>query len=131
MGEAQAGFEVKDKQQETESSSEPNIETVETDLAVPEDSFEGDPLKNLPNLSMRDRLLMSIDILNQGAWIAMGFISNPATGAIEKDLDKARIAIDCVAFLASKVESELDESTQRELKALVSNLQVNFVQQKS
>lgn len=128
MADEETGFSVVDKRQAPEVQTDNHIDTVETEVMnVPEE----DPLKNLPNLAMRDRLLMSIDILNQGAWIAMGFISNPATGAIEKDLSKAKIAIDCVAFLASKVEDELDVNTQRELKALVDNLQVNFVQQMS
>lgn len=114
---------VVDKQVNADSAA---VETT----PEPEPDVEN-PLGKMPNLSPRDRLLMSIDILSQGAWISMGFISNPGSGQIEKDLDKAKVAIDCVAFLAQKVESELDDSTQRELKSLVSNLQVNFVQLKS
>lgn len=86
--------------------------------------------QHLHRLTVRDRLLMCIDILQQGAWISLGLISDPATGQIEQDLNQARLAIDSVEFLAGKVEGELDEETRRDLKALVSDLQVNFVQQK-
>jgi hypothetical protein len=73
---------------------------------------------------------MSIDILHQGAWMAMGLVADPSTGEIERNLEDAKIAIDAVAYLASQVEPNLDEPTRRELKRVVSDLQVNFVRQK-
>lgn len=79
--------------------------------------------------SVQDRILMCIEILHQGAWIAMGLIANPVTGKIERDLAQARMAIDSVAFLAEKVEGDLDEATRREIKRVVSDLQMNFVRQ--
>ena len=85
----------------------------------------------IPRLNVRDRLLMCIDILNQGAWISLGLISDPSTGQIEADLAQAKAAIDSVAFLAERVDSELDDQTRRELRNLVRDLQLNFVQQSS
>jgi hypothetical protein len=83
----------------------------------------------VPKLAVVDRLLMCIDILHQSAWISMGLVSDPASGQIERNLSDAKIAIDCVAFLAGKLEGQMDDSTQREIKRLVSDLQVNFVRQ--
>jgi hypothetical protein len=83
----------------------------------------------LPRLSVRDRLLMCIDILHQGAWISMGLVADPATGQVAKNMADARTAIDCVEFLAEKVQGELDEATRRELKNLLTDLRINFVQQ--
>ena len=94
-------------------------------------SSETEPEPKLPSLSVRDRLLMSIDILHQGSWIAMGLVADPASGQIKRELEQARIAIDCVGYLAAKVEPDLDDHTRRELKNLVSDLQINFVQQSS
>jgi hypothetical protein len=85
----------------------------------------------MPRLSVRDRLLMCIDILNQGAWISLGLVSDPATGQVERDIVRAKTAIDSVAFLAEKVEGDLDEQTRRDLKNLVRDLQLNYVQQMS
>lgn len=87
------------------------------------------PTGPLHRLTMRDRFLMCIDILNQGAWIAMGLVADPATQQIEKDLAGAREAIDAVAFLAERVQSQLDDSTRRELLGLVNDLRLNFVRQ--
>lgn len=90
-----------------------------------------DHLGAMPRLNVRDRLLMCIDILNQGSWISLGLISDPATGSIERDLGQAKTAIDCVAFLSEKIEPELDDETRRELRNLVRDLQLNYVQQSS
>jgi hypothetical protein len=105
----------------------------ESSVDSPAESAGGpaDHLGAMPRLNVRDRLLMCIDILNQGAWIALGLISDPTTGQVEKDLDQAKAAIDSVAYLASQVEQELDEETRRELRNLVRDLQLNFVEQSS
>ena len=101
------------------------------DSAESEEDFEAEfgSQAGLPHLSVRDRIFMSIDILHQGAWIAMGLRADPATGEVEQNLDDARIAIDCVTVLASKIEDVLDDATRRELKRIVSDLQMNYVNQ--
>ncbi|HVK02137.1 MAG TPA: DUF1844 domain-containing protein [Armatimonadaceae bacterium] len=63
------------------------------------------------------------------AWLRMGLVANPATGAVERDLDQARVAIDTVAFLAAQLEQVVAPEERLPLKALVSDLQVNFVEQ--
>ena len=66
-----------------------------------------------------------------GAWIALGLVQDPATERIEKDMEGARVAIDCIAFLVDKIEATVDDSTRRELKNLVKDLRLNFVQQQA
>jgi hypothetical protein len=127
-----------DSPNSTMSNSEP-AQAAASDVggaqsAEPSDPAEhaggpADHLGAMPRLNVRDRLLMCIDILNQGAWISLGLISDPTTGQVEKDLEQAKAAIDSVAFLSGKVEEELDEETQRELRNLVRDLQLNFVEQ--
>jgi hypothetical protein len=107
-----------------EGTNDPASPSSEADVSATEPH-------GLPSLSVRDRLLMCIDILHQGAWISLGLIADPATGKIEQDLDQAKAAIDSVAFLAGQVERELDDETRRELKSLVHDLQLNYVQQKN
>ena len=87
------------------------------------------PTGPLHRLTVRDRFLMCIDILHQGAWIGMGLVPDPATGQIEKDLAGARAAIDAVAFLAEHVENQIDEATRRELRDIVNDLRLNYVRQ--
>ena len=132
--EEQEGFSFVDKRrvardippEETESEPSPGEPAESVDDSEEEFDPEG---AGLPHLSVRDRIFMSIDILHQGAWIAMGLRADPATGEVQQDLEEARIAIDCVTFLASKIEDVLDDATRRELKRIVSDLQMNYVNQ--
>ena len=70
-----------------------------------------------------------IGIMSASAWQYMGLQVNPATGKVDKDLIQARIAIDTVVFLGDKISPHLDESERRQIRSLISDLQVNFVQQ--
>ena len=63
------------------------------------------------------------------AWLRMGLVANPGTGEIERDLPQAKVAIDTVAFLATQLEPLVAPEERLPLKALVSDLQVNFVEQ--
>lgn len=82
-----------------------------------------------PAMDVYSLLSTTIALLANGAWGWMGLTPNPFTGEMEKDLAQARVAIDTVAFLADRVEPRLSEPDQREMRNLLSNLRVNFVQQ--
>jgi len=82
-----------------------------------------------PRLAAADRMLMCLDILHQGAWIALGLVEDPNTQKIEKNLTEAKALIDAVAALAENVEAFVDESARRELRNLVTTLRMNFVNQ--
>ena len=131
MPEEEEGFSVVDKRRVAQDEPAPQ-QTAESERFDEEegDYSEFEPTPGaLPQLSVRDRIFMSIDILHQGAWIAMGLRADPATGEVEQDLEAARIAIDCVVFLASKIENDLDDATRRELKRIVGDMQMNYVNQ--
>jgi hypothetical protein len=72
-----------------------------------------------------------VQSLADQAWMHMGIVANPATGLIAKDMAKAKLAIDCAQFLADKVSPHLDEEERREIRTLIANLQINFVQRLS
>jgi hypothetical protein len=74
-------------------------------------------------------LALFLGELRNLAWLRMGLVANPATGAFERDLPQARIAIDTVAFLAGQLDGVVAPEERLPLKALVSDLQVNFVEQ--
>lgn len=74
-------------------------------------------------------LALFLGELRNLAWLRMGLLANPATGQVERDLPQAKIAIDTVAFLASQLEPVIAPEERLPLKALVSDLQVNFVEQ--
>lgn len=133
--EESSGFTVVDKRRVNEGASEVPSEVQATSPPAGPDAevsaHDEDAQPELPHLPIPVRLLMCIDILQQGAWIAMGLVSDPATGAIERDLKMAKIAIDSVAYLSEQIQGELDEQTRREVKSRVSDLQMNYVHQMS
>ena len=73
------------------------------------------------------RLALFANILCAQAWQHMGLRVKPGTDQIERDVERARTAIDCVAFLLNKLEAHVPESEAKRLKNLLTDLQINFV----
>lgn len=82
-----------------------------------------------PRLAALDRLLMCMDILHQGAWIALGLVADPVTNKIERDLNEARALIDAAGAIADATEPLADDDIKRELRNLVATLRMNYVNQ--
>ena len=98
------------------------------DLAGDEGGPEEDDLPHeLPDVY--SVLAMFLGELRNLAWIRMGLVANPLTGVIERDLAQAKVAIDTAAFLASQLEPVVPAEERLPLRALVSDLQMNFVEQ--
>ena len=67
--------------------------------------------------------------LSENAWRWMGLIVNPVTKETERDMEQARVAIDCIDLLVQKLEGKLSWEEIKSFKELLANLQMNFVQQ--
>ena len=70
-------------------------------------------------------------LLASQAWIFMGLVINPIEGKITKDLAQAKLAIDTMDFLFPRISPHLNDNEKNEMKNLLVNLQLNFVQQSS
>ena len=119
-GEVQANPEAEAADVQPEEKSE---ETGVKERSAAED------MAGLPPMDVYALVKSFIGILGAHAWQWMGLIKNPITGRVEKDMAQAKVAIDSISALAKQLESKLDESDQRELKALLGDLQINYVQQ--
>ncbi|MEI7576753.1 MAG: DUF1844 domain-containing protein [Armatimonadota bacterium] len=75
-----------------------------------------------------DHIAVLLDQMAGVAWQKLGLQPDMVTGQIEPNLEQARVAIDVVAFLAGKLESQLDEDDKRQVQSLVRDLKINFVQ---
>lgn len=71
-----------------------------------------------------------VSLLAANAWQGMGLVPNPATQKVERNLDDARLAIDAVAALADQLRPRLPDAERRQLETLLTDLRLNFVQQK-
>jgi hypothetical protein len=73
-------------------------------------------------------LFMQLAITFQAAaWQQMGKIKNPITDKIERNLDQARYSIDMLEMLRSKTHGNLSEDETKFLGHVISELQLNFV----
>jgi len=57
----------------------------------------------------------------------MGKIANPFTGKVERDLDAARGTIDVLLMFQKKTQGNLSDRERRALTTLVTELQLNYV----
>jgi hypothetical protein len=140
--ENEPSFEINDKRRvhlEEETPPEPPAEatgapdeplqsTLEEQPAGPAPADE-ETAGDLGDLDVYSLLRSSISILYPSAWSWMGLAINPITGKMDKDLDQAKVAIDTIVFMVDKLEPHASEAERRELKNMVSMLQINYVQQ--
>jgi hypothetical protein len=134
--ESEEGFVFRDRRRapapEMSAPSAAPVEIAEPQGEVYDDlemEGDGDPeqMGGLPDVY--SVLALFLQELRSLAWLRMGLVANPSTGQIERDLDQARIAIDTVEFLAKQLEPAVAPEERLPLKALVSDLQINFVEQ--
>ena len=69
-----------------------------------------------------------ISMLTGKAWEHLGLMMNPDTKKTQKDLLKAKIAIDSISFLFNQVKSELVKEDIKRIEDLMANLKLNYVE---
>lgn len=84
---------------------------------------------DLTAVGLDDLLGLFIGIMSEKAWQYMGLRLTPGKSEAEKDMAKARSAIDCVAFLTEKVALSLSPDDAKKLRSMVTDLQLNYVKQ--
>ncbi len=127
MTDEEKGYEIIDKRASAQDGAEKSPEeepAAEAD--TPESEQPGD---GLPPVDVFTLLASFIGMLGAQAWQWMGLVKNPSTGNIEKDLAQAKVAIDAIAALAAQLEGKISAAEAEELKAMISDLRINFVRQ--
>ena len=72
-------------------------------------------------------LRLSVSLLSQHAWIALG-VQAPPGGDTRQDLPEAKIGIDALVDIIEHLQPDLDDAEKRELDNLVANLRINYIQ---
>lgn len=145
------GFQVVDKRRVGREASEPLPEPETAAEAAPEEASAADPdLSPSPDTAADsagghyeeafedgeaaleptnavDLVQMCLGMMNEIAWVKMGLVPDPMTGAIAPDLNQARLAIDCAGDLVHRLEAHVDGRTKRDLDVMLQNLKMNFV----
>ena len=105
-----------------EALSEPPSATEPTEESAPRD---------LPLIGVADLMRIFVAELHTRAWIHLGLMANPQTNLLVKDLSEARLAIDCIAALVEKLLPITPAAEREELKRMLTDLRLNYVQQSS
>ncbi|HLK60834.1 MAG TPA: DUF1844 domain-containing protein [Chthonomonadaceae bacterium] len=116
-----------------EASPAPSEEHPSDSTETPED--EGfqlpDPtlLLSMAAMQMDTRTFITalLPLFDGMARRSLGFIADPKTGEPNQDLPAAQLAIDCVQFTLSRIESNLPEPERREAQRRLSDLRMNYL----
>jgi len=93
------------------------------------DKEEPTTVVNIALLDTYTLIRVFIGLLTNQAWQDIGLVMNPQTQTIEKNMERAKTSIDCIAFLIDKLEPQLQNDEKEKLRSLLTDLQLNFVQQ--
>jgi hypothetical protein len=88
--------------------------------------------KKMTNESYTEKQLFDMLISQSvyGVWIALGKMKNPVTDKTEVDLRSASLQIDMLEMINSKMEASLDENEKQYIDKILSELKMNFVEEK-
>ncbi len=90
-----------------------------------EEEKQEEPLKELDLTTL---FVWFISMLSGKAWEYLGLIMNPETKKLNKDLKKAKISIDTIAFLFDQVKDTLNKEDFNRIESLLANLRMNYVE---
>ena len=79
-------------------------------------------------MSKHDHVLISLTMnLQAMAMVQLGKVTNPATGALERDLEGARSSVDILEMLKTKCRTDTPEPLLQILDQAVMDLQMNYM----
>jgi len=118
--------EKKEKDEEIKEKKVQKEEKKETKEKVKEEEKKQEEHFKEPDLPVL--FVWFISMLSGKAWEYLGLIMNPETKEINKDLKKAKIAIDTVAFLYGQIKDDLNPEDFKRIENLLANLRMNYVE---
>ncbi len=74
--------------------------------------------------------LTCVSLLASKAWEAMGLVPDAFTKRVERRLDDAQLAIDAAGAVIDSLRAHLSDAERRELETLLTNLRLNFIEQR-
>lgn len=84
----------------------------------------------MQNQNMEASFSTLIMSLGSSTIMSLGLAQNPQTGKTEIDLNIAKFNIDLLLMLQDKTKNNLNEDEEKFLKALVTDLQMKYVEAK-
>ncbi len=110
-------------------SEEAKGEAQEANAGQPADETAAPGAEGLKPLDVYMALRAAFHQMAAVAWQMMGLQADPFTGKMHKDVEQARIAIDCAAFLLERLQPQLQGQESRDYQSMLTDLRLNFVKQ--
>ena len=110
-------------------SEEAKGEAQEADAGQPADESGAPGAEELKPLDVYMALRAAFHQMAAVAWQMMGLQADPFTGKMHKNIEQARVAIDCAAFLLEKLLPRLQGQEARDYQSALTDLRLNFVKQ--
>jgi hypothetical protein len=85
----------------------------------------------MPEMRTEDALRFAIGIFSDLAWVKLGIQADRQNGETTTDLPQAQLAIDAISALIPLTEGRFEPHDVRDLKNVLTNLQMNYVQRKT
>jgi len=119
--------EVRDKKAEKDKEiKEKKVQKEETKRDTKEEGKTQEENFKEPDLPVL--FVWFISMLSGKSWEYLGLIMNPETKEMNKDLKKAKIAIDSIAFLYDQIKDDLSPEDFKRIENLLANLRMNYVE---
>ena len=115
------------EQPETEQTQEQNVPAEEPATESTQETGAPQEEEAAAPPDVYSMLHFMLGMLAEQAWQYMGIRLGPGQKELSKDMVQAKVAIDTVAFISDKLHPRLGEEDRKALRALVSDLQMNFV----
>lgn len=85
--------------------------------------------KKIDEVKVNKLFLSLVVSLSHAALMQLGKVANPVTGEIEIDLKQAKMDIDLVDMLLNKTKGNLTLEEEKLIKDVLSDLQLNYVEE--
>ncbi len=110
---------------------DPKPRPSETPQAEPktderEDDQQPDGVVDIAALPVWQIIPIFMGILDRAAWQRIGLVVNPQSQKIEKDLEQARVAIDCYESLLKQLGDKIPPDVKRHLEGRLTDLKLNY-----
>jgi hypothetical protein len=84
---------------------------------------------DVTSLDVYQLLELFIGILSEQTWQYIGLRVRSSSQKVEKDMPRAKVAIDCISYMIERLEPQTSDAEKNRLRALLADLQINFVRQ--
>jgi len=120
--------EARDKTEKDEEIKQKKTQKEEKEEVKEKAKEEKNQEKHFKEPDLPALFVWFISLLSGKAWEHLGLIMNPETKEMNKDLKKAKITIDTVAFLYDQIKDDLNQEDFKRIENLLANLRMNYVE---